>query len=302
MERVARAYAKINLGLRVLGRRADGYHEVDTILQSIDLSDRLTFRPLPQGRLEVHCDDPEVPGGSGNLVWKALHTLRARSGRDDLGMEVAIEKGIPAGSGLGGGSSDAACTLAMASQMWKVPEDHRALGEVAAGIGSDVPFFLQGGTCRARGRGEIIEPLQTVEGVPFGLLIPPVRVQTASVYGRFNLVLTAQPLNASIVPQLILAGVDKELVDLLKNDLEDTALSVFPELRLYRNRLSAIGVPIARMTGSGGAFYFWPVEEGLVHEVESALSGTGSRVHVVRATGKGWEEQDRRRDTPAVRT
>jgi 4-diphosphocytidyl-2-C-methyl-D-erythritol kinase len=193
---------------------------------------------------------------------------------------------------LGGGSSDAACALAVGSDVWGLGLQAAELAGIAAGIGSDVPFFLRGGTCRARGRGERLAPLPSLEGTAFGLVVPPLRVPTQRVYMRINLALTRNSLNASIVQQLKSPGVGKELADSFENDLEAAALDLFPELREIREGLRALGLPVVRMTGSGGAFYFWPGEAGLLREVEARFRSTGCLVQLVKATATGFTEGD----------
>lgn len=289
--RRVRAFAKINLSLRVLGRRPDGYHEVDTVLQTVDLCDHLTFHRRDGAELRVTCDDPGIPAGSSNLVWKALDALRAEAGRPRLGMAVRIHKGIPPGSGLGGGSSDAACSLAVANGLWEAGLKPSDTERLASALGSDVPFFLRGGTQRGRGRGEQLEPLDALSGVSFGVLIPPLRVQTRSVYSRFNFNLTRSYGDASMIPQLVSAGVSSELEGLLHNDLEVAAINLFPELRLHKEKLQALGFPVVRMTGSGGAFYFWPVGKDSLREVERDFRGTKCTVRVVTTTDRGWAEE-----------
>ena len=150
--------AKVNLFLRVVERRADSYHEVETVLQSIGLYDTLEFAPA--GELTLACDQPDLPLGPGNLVWKAAEALRARFGvAPTQGASIAIQKQIPVGAGLGGGSADAAATLVALAQLWGLDAGRSDLEEVAAGLGSDVPFFLTGGAMLARGRGERLTPL-----------------------------------------------------------------------------------------------------------------------------------------------
>ncbi|MBU1702376.1 MAG: 4-(cytidine 5'-diphospho)-2-C-methyl-D-erythritol kinase [Candidatus Eisenbacteria bacterium] len=286
--RIAEAYAKINLGLRVLGRRPDGYHEIDTILQTVDLSDTLQFRPSRTGHLRVVCDDPGIPDGEENLVWKALNRLRTEVGRNNLGMEVEIKKGIPAGAGLGGGSSDAACALAAGSVLWGLALELRELESLAAEIGSDIPFFLRGGTCRAIGRGEILEPLHPNIDIECGLLLSPIHLATREVYGCFEPSLTRNSLSAKMVQQLIVTGDARELADLLNNDLEAAARTMAPKLLEYRDRLEELGYPIVRMTGSGSALFFWPAPKDRVQETRRAFMDSGCRIELVRATQKGW--------------
>ncbi len=151
----ARAYAKINLTLEVLGRREDGYHEVRTILQTIDLADIITFEEAAE--LSVESSDPSL-SGEENLVWRAADLLKRSSGHIG-GASIRLEKRIPMNMGLGGGSSDAATTLLSLNTLWEVGLDHTALQKLAASLGSDVPFFLTGGTCLGTGRGDETSPL-----------------------------------------------------------------------------------------------------------------------------------------------
>ncbi|MBD3336923.1 MAG: 4-(cytidine 5'-diphospho)-2-C-methyl-D-erythritol kinase [Candidatus Eisenbacteria bacterium] len=295
VERRVRAYAKINLGLRVLSRRPDGFHEIDTLLQSIDLADRLIFRLRSDGRLLVRADRPDVPDGADNLVHRALGLLRAEAGRPELGMEVEIEKRIPPGAGLGGGSSDAACALLAGRRLWDLTETVPSLAGLAAAVGSDVPFFLRGGLCRATGRGEKLEALDGLGRVAFGLVLLPVGLATAQVYRRHALSLTRKPLNARMAHQLTGVGDARDLADLLVNDLEATARAMLPELKLHMDRLRSSGIEIVTMTGSGSAFYFWPAAGGRMRRARELLRGTGCRVERVRATRRGWIWDDRRR-------
>ena len=150
-----KAYAKINLTLEVLGRRPDGYHEVRTVLQTIDLADRLRFSLAP--RLEMDCSAPELRG-EDNLVFQAADALRKATGCDK-GANIRLEKYIPVGMGLGGGSSDAAATLKALNRFWGLSMGDDELRSIAASLGSDVTFFLQGGTALGEGRGEVIVDL-----------------------------------------------------------------------------------------------------------------------------------------------
>ncbi|HYU24822.1 MAG TPA: 4-(cytidine 5'-diphospho)-2-C-methyl-D-erythritol kinase, partial [Thermoanaerobaculia bacterium] len=164
-----KAYAKINLGLRVTAKRDDGFHDVETIFQTISLHDTLSFTPA--GALTLTCDAPEIPTDETNLVMRAARAVGAPP------VAIALRKRIPAGGGLGGGSSDAAATL-------------RALGSadarIALSLGSDVPFFLLGGSAYATGRGERLVPLPSLGGIPLLLVFPPERVGTARAYAKLR--------------------------------------------------------------------------------------------------------------------
>jgi 4-diphosphocytidyl-2-C-methyl-D-erythritol kinase len=230
-----RAHAKINWALRVTGKRADGYHDIETVFQTISLHDTLTI--TPSDRLSLTCDDPAIPADDTNLV------MRAARGQS---VAIALRKRIPAGGGLGGGSSDAAATLG-------------ALGSsdpaAALSLGSDVPFFLTGGTAYATGRGEVLTPLPPVRGVPLLLVIPDERVSTASAYAmlrRFSPPLGIDRYRAMIEDDLLSHA--SELV----NDFEEPVFEAMPRLRHLKSRMTEAGAAWAAMSGSGstivGAF------------------------------------------------
>lgn len=233
-----RAHAKINVGLRVTGKRADGYHDIETIFQTIALHDALTF--AKSDALTLTCDDPSVPLDETNLVLRAARAAGAPP------VAIALQKRIPAGGGLGGGSSDAAATL-------------RALGRadaaVALSLGSDVPFFLRGGTAYATGRGERLTPLPSLAGIPLILVFPPERVGTAQAYAslrRFS-----PPLGIERVRRMIDDDLLSHATELI-NDFEEPVFAALPHLASIKTRLYELGARWAAMSGSGstmvGAF------------------------------------------------
>src|SRR5437764_7986920 len=223
-----RAHAKINWALRVIGKRADGYHDIETVFQTISLHDTLTF--TASDRLTFTCDDPTIPTDEANLV------VRAARGHN---VAIALRKRVPAGGGLGGGSSDAAATLA-------------ALGindpAVALALGSDVPFFFTGGTAYATGRGEVITPVPPVRGVPLLLVIPDERVSTAAAYAmlrRFSPPLGIERYRAMIEDDLLSHATE------LVNDFEEPVFDALPRLRHLKSRMTEAGATWAAMSGSG---------------------------------------------------
>lgn len=229
-----RAFAKINWTLRVTGRRDDGYHDLETIFQTISLHDTLTF--TPSDRLTLTCDDPAIPVDDSNLVVRAARLA-------DTPYAIHLEKRIPHGGGLGGGSSDAAATLTALG----IPRP-----ELALSLGSDVPFFLAGGTAYATGRGEVLTPLRNRAGIALLLLFPPERVLTPEA---FRMLRRFSPA----------VGIDRlrdfdPLTDreLLINDFEEPVFERLPQLRTLKQRLYDAGAHWAAMTGSGstivGAF------------------------------------------------
>ncbi len=241
---LVRAYAKINWTLRITAKRADGYHDLETLFQTISLHDTLTFSE--SDRLSLTCDDPTVPADDRNLVIRAARSLGAPP------VAIGLHKQIPAGGGLGGGSSDAAATLVALSAMFGIG---KPLADLALSLGSDVPFFLTGGTAYATGRGEVLTPMPSLTGIPLLLLIPEERVSTARAFAmlqRFS-----PPLGAVRYRQLIDADLLSHTRELV-NDFEEPIFSILPSLRSLKSRLYDAGAAWAAMTGSGstvaGAF------------------------------------------------
>jgi 4-diphosphocytidyl-2-C-methyl-D-erythritol kinase len=232
-----KAYAKINWALRVTGKRPDGFHNIETLFQTISLHDELTFERAD--RLSLTCDDPTIPVDETNLVTRAAKAIGATA-------RIHLQKRIPAGGGLGGGSSDAAAVLR---------EFNRKDPHIALSLGSDVPFFLEGGTAYATGRGEILTPLRRVAPVPLLLLIPAERVLTAQAYGmlrRFSPPLGLDRYRAMIDDDLLDHATE------LINDFEEAIFAKFPHLHALKTRLYEVGAAWAAMSGSGstiaGAF------------------------------------------------
>ncbi len=180
----AEAFAKINRSLKVLGERPDGYHELETLFQTIDLADTLEVA-AGDGTLLLETDDPGVPADERNLVHRA-GTALARRFRVAPSARVRLTKRIPAGAGLGGGSSDAAVALVLLARLWGLPPDPGAVAEIAAGLGSDVPFFLEGGLALGRGRGDELTALPDGPPCRLVLLLPPFSLSTGRVYDAFR--------------------------------------------------------------------------------------------------------------------
>jgi 4-diphosphocytidyl-2-C-methyl-D-erythritol kinase len=182
---VVLAPAKINLHLEVLGLRPDGYHELAMVMQSIDLADRLHLRRREDGRIELSADHAGLPLDQDNLIVQAAEALRRHAGRGELGADIRLEKRIPIGAGLAGGSSDAAAALVGLEALWGLGLPRQDLHELAAGLGSDVPFCLEGGTVLCFGRGERLEPLSRRSLPPLAVLLvkhPQLSVSTPWAY------------------------------------------------------------------------------------------------------------------------
>ena len=178
---VLKTPAKLNLRLRILGLRADGYHEIATWMQQISLYDEVRIEPGGE-RILVRADRDDVPGGRENIVYRAASALREASGLKGLGARIYLKKNIPAGAGLGGGSGNAAGALWALNRIWRIGMSADELCEVAARVGSDVPFFLGGPAAVCRGRGERVEVRETLKSGWFVLIKPPVALSTQEVY------------------------------------------------------------------------------------------------------------------------
>ena len=247
-----RAPAKINLDLRVVCRRPDGFHEVATVMQSIALHDTLSVAER-RGPLTVRCAASAVPDDRDNLVWTAGAALWRALGRtgDPAGAAVVIRKRIPAAAGLGGASSDAASALRGLRLRWAPSASPRLLEDVAAGVGSDVPFFLRGGTVRATGRGERLRRLPALPRHWVVLAVPDFGVSTADAYRWWDRDGQEAGSSATISTP---SGWRRD-PGRLKNDLEAPVARRYPEIRALAARLRAAGALHAALTGSGSVVF-----------------------------------------------
>jgi 4-diphosphocytidyl-2-C-methyl-D-erythritol kinase len=263
---------KINLYLRIVRRREDGFHELETVFQSVGGGD--TLSGSPSGELNLRCSDPELPVDDRNLVLRAAQALRERfPAARDRGALLDLVKRTPMGAGMGGGSVDGAAALVLLSQLWHLPITAAELHEMAAALGSDVPFFLHGGTALARGRGEVLEPLPTAP-LWLVLLRPPVAVSTPWAYRQWR----PEACGGTTVEEFarVLAGGDPaEVAAALRNDLEPGVASGVPEIAAARAWLLDQGVLGARMTGSGSVVFGIARDEAHAREVASRPSAPG---------------------------
>jgi len=251
-----RSFAKINLGIEVLGHRPDNYHEIRTLFQSIDFGDTLEFLPDAYGAIALSGTDPSIPWDERNLVLKAARLLKRAYGVGP-GVEIRVTKQVPPGRGLGGGSGNAAMTLHALSILWDLNLGRSELGRLAASLGADVPYFLEGGLCLGEGRGDALTPLPDLP-ILFGVLIlPPFPSLTADVYGR--LPLTSPPEDSKISRFL-----ERKDFGLLENRLEETVFNLFPRLETIKSFFYQNEAVLSMVSGSGSAVF------GLYRDRESA--------------------------------
>ncbi|WP_457651782.1 4-(cytidine 5'-diphospho)-2-C-methyl-D-erythritol kinase [Rhodocaloribacter sp.] len=249
------APAKINLGLHVLRKRPDGYHDLETVLLRIGWADRLTARP--SDRLTLTCSDPALPTDEGNLCMRAALRLREAFGVT-RGAALHLDKRVPYGAGLGGGSSDAAATLRLLVALWGLDASEARLHRLAAALGSDVPFFLGPEAAFATGRGERLLPLRDPRTgapyrLPFPLVVvaPPVHVSTPAAYALVRPRAADRPDLRALVASNDLARWRAELV----NDFEAPVFAAHPALRRVKERLVEAGAGYASLSGSGAAVF-----------------------------------------------
>lgn len=251
-----RSFAKINWMLRIIGKRDDGFHELETIFQSISLHDVLTFAISDEVR--VTCDDSTIPTDERNLAGRAAAAMIEEFGIDPV--HIDIRKVIPSGGGLGGGSSNAAMTLLALDKLFELRAPISRLMEIAATIGSDVPFFLLGGTVHGTGRGEVLEMLPAPAPVHLLLVLPGFKVETASAYGMLadrrssGALQPTAPLGIARTREMMRRGIVASAWDLV-NDLEPPVFDAWPALARYKEALLSTGADLVLMSGSGSTIF-----------------------------------------------
>ncbi len=275
----AKAYAKVNLTLEALSRRDDGFHEIASVVQTIDLSDELRFALSDQ--LTLRCSEPSLETPD-NLALRAAALLKERTGYPG-GAEIHLDKSIPMAAGLGGGSSDAAATLKALSKLWELRLSHDDLLPLAAALGSDVPFFLTGGTAMMEGRGEVVRPLPSMPTTHMALLVPPddVHTKTATLYRSLEPSHYTDGSASARLAACIERG-ERPDAKLLFNVFEAVATQVFPSLEAHRRALHEAGAGSAHLSGSGPTLYALCGSEGEALSLAERLRAVGYEPYVAR--------------------
>jgi 4-diphosphocytidyl-2-C-methyl-D-erythritol kinase len=292
----ARAHAKVNLDLRVLGNRPDGYHELRTVFQTIELHDTLVFVSR-RGPFVLKCRTAGVPRDESNLVWKAAAALWKALGRtgDPGDTSVTIDKVIPVQAGLGGGSADAAAALRGLARLWGGAPSS-VLQDVASGLGSDVSFFLSGGTALGLGRGEEIYPLVDMPSHALLIVRPPFGVSTPEAYAWYDTDRAAGLKGSRELQRLPVPWPSRAAQ--MVNDLEPPVVRRHPEIGAIRTALQEAGAIAAAMSGSGSAvFGLFAGRPAAAHAARKVSQG-GARAIVTRTLTRVEYE---RRSRPTVR-
>jgi len=283
---VVNAAAKVNLALEVLSKRADGYHEIATVMQAVDLSDRLTLEDAPA--IEVRTNAAEVPTDERNLAYRAAAALR-EAAKVEHGVRITLDKRIPVAAGLGGGSTDAAAVLAGLNRLWRLQWPLERLEELAVGLGMDVPFFLRGGAAVGTGRGERLMPTRS-SVLALVLVNPRFPVSTAETYGRVTPAMYSDGARTRAVAGALAGRGPGRVAASLYNGLELAARGTYPQIAQMEAALMAAGALGAMMSGSG------PTVFGVARSWEQARQ---IRSRVARGAWEAWAVRTLR--GPAIR-
>jgi 4-diphosphocytidyl-2-C-methyl-D-erythritol kinase len=249
---VVAAPAKLNLFLEIIRKRADNYHDLESLMVAVDLFDTLEIRVQPE-IISLECEPPGLPTGADNLVVKAANALRKHFGSNSLGASIRLVKRIPMQAGLGGGSSDAVLTLLALNHLWKLALTRAEIVAIAASIGSDTAFFLTPPSGWCVGRGEQVTPEPVGRTLDFVLVCPPVGLATADVYRK--LVVPSSPQCGGALRAAVRTGDPEAVGRAMFNRLEEPAFALSPLVEQVRRRLSGIAPCGAMMSGSGAAVF-----------------------------------------------
>jgi 4-diphosphocytidyl-2-C-methyl-D-erythritol kinase len=280
----AQAYAKINVTFEVLARRKDGYHEIASVLQEIDLNDTISFELAPS--LSIECDDVALRS-SDNLVLKAASLLKKGTGYKG-GAAISLKKGIPLAAGLGGGSSDAGATLVALNKLWKLKLSIESLVELAAALGSDVPYFIHGGTALAEGRGERVTPLPPLLQSWVVLMKPSVLVpelKTKAMYGALHPSHYSNGEHTKRAVSAIERGVVRDELSVY-NAFDAVAFEMYEGMEWYWKQFMSAGAPDVHLAGSGPTLFTLLPDRGRAEELHRSLLDLGLETYIVKTISR----------------
>jgi 4-diphosphocytidyl-2-C-methyl-D-erythritol kinase len=281
---LVKAPAKINLSLDVLNKRPDGYHEVEMIMTTIDLADRIELSLLEKDQIVIHSHNRFVPDDQRNLAFQAAHLLKERF-QIKKGVAITIDKIIPVAAGLAGGSSDAAATLRGLNQLWKLGLTLDELATIGAEIGSDVSFCVYGGTALAKGRGEEITELPAPPTCWVILAKPFIGVSTADVYRRLDISTIDHP-NTKEMIHSIHNGDYQQVCQNVGNVLESVTLNIHPEVAQIKDQMKRFGADAVLMSGSGPTVFGLVRHDSRMNRIYNGLRGFCDQVFAVRLLGE----------------
>lgn len=281
---LVKAPAKINLSLDVLGKRADGYHEVEMIMTTIDLADRIELIETNNSEIEIYSHSRFVPDDQRNLAYQAAKLMKDRFSINQ-GVSISIDKIIPVAAGLAGGSSDAAATLRGLNTLWDLKLSTEELAELGSEIGSDVAFCVHGGTGLAQGRGEKITKLPAPPSCWVVLAKPSIGVSTADIYHNVNMDTIEHPNTSAMIDALQ----NKDYINVcrnLGNALEKVTLNLYPEVQHIKDQMEKFGADAVLMSGSGPTVFGLVQHDSRMQRVYNGLRGFCNQVYAVRMLGE----------------
>ena len=282
-----KSYAKINFNLKVLGRRQDGYHEIDSLIQNISLCDDIHLTETDHG-ITVTCLSLRVPQGKENIAYKAAEAFFNMTGVNK-GVDISIEKRVPVAAGLGGGSSNAAAVIIGLNHMFGTNISRMKMLGLAEGIGSDVPFFIEGGTVHVRGRGEVVEKLKPSSETWIVLVAPKFEISAKFAYDEFDKVLAFR-LRRKEAPKLSSVEISSwAMSSILHNDLEEPVSAKHKEIAKIKERLLSLGATGAAMSGSGPAVFGLAQDEASAGKIVDRLKKDYPRTFLVKTVDRSVE-------------
>lgn len=275
-----KANAKINLFLDIKRRREDGYHEIETIYQSISLSDKLTI-DIRQREISLEVDDEKIPQGPENLAYRSADILRKKVG-ETRGAHIKLQKEIPPGSGLGGGSADAASVLKGLNRLWDLGLGLQELCSIGAELGMDIPFQIMGGTALGTGRGEILKPLTNeCRNLWFILVFPNIEISTGKAYETWARIKPKAPTkNINDLISVLSGG--EEIWPCMANVFDQLVIPGHPELEMVRKALIDSGAKGVQLSGSGSTVYGGTNTAEKAREIAAYVGRTGFRTEIVQ--------------------
>ena len=278
--------AKINLTLDVMNLRSDGYHSIASVMQSISLADTIQFNLTDSQNIALTCNDPDLPTDANNLVHRAAVAMLKELDMNK-GLTIHLEKRVPSQAGLGGGSSNAAFTLIALNELLNGNLSKEKLMQLAATLGSDVPFFIQCGTAVARGRGELISALQDIETLHLVIVKPDVAVSTAIAYAKLDAIADrSSNRNSKKMQEAILSGDSSEIIARMSNDFERVILPDHLEVQLLFDDLMMARAMNIRLCGSGSAVFGVFASESEAMKAGNLLRRKYDRVFVCRSISR----------------
>lgn len=280
MEIIEKAPAKINLGLDVLYKREDNYHELEMVMSSVDLADHLNFEPLREDQIVIESNKAFLPSDQRNNVYQAAAIIKKRYGIVE-GIKITIKKNIPVAAGLGGGSTDCAATLRGLNRLWKLELSMEEMIDIGMHVGTDVPYCLYGTTSFIAGKGEIVNVLKPMSPCWVILVKPQLSVSTRKIFQQVDMTQITHP-NMKELASAILRQDYSDMLYYMGNSLEDVTIPKHPIIQQIKSRMMKFGADIALMSGSGPTVFALCQKQSRAKRIVNGVKGFCDEVYMVR--------------------